>query len=337
MLQLFKNQALQYLNTFKIKANTAVYATFNSTNDIQDVIQLIKKENYKYLVLGGGSNILFKQDFDGIIIKPDIQGIEITNETPAYADVKAGAGVSWDELVEWTVTKGLGGLENLSYIPGNAGASPIQNIGAYGTEAKDSLLEVEIFRFDTEKKYVLKNHDCKFDYRYSIFKDELANKTLITHVTYRLGKHPGFNLEYGNLAKEVEKLGEINLRNIRDAVVNIRKQKLPDPEIIGNAGSFFKNPIISKEKFSNLKDKYPDMPEYVVTENESKIPAAYLIEKCGWKGYRNGDAGVHAYQPLVLVNYGNANGDEIIALARKIQESVYEKFDIHIHMEVNIV
>ena len=243
----------------------------------------------------------------------------------------------WDEFVAWTVKNHLYGIENLSLIPGTVGASPVQNIGAYGVEAKESIISVEGYHLDSGRYFKQDTFDCNFGYRYSIFKSKLWQDAIITHVNFRFSKTPEFKTQYGAIMSEVEKLGELNQENLRQAIINIRSEKLPDPATIGNAGSFFKNPVISLSEYLRMKDNYEDLHAFKLPGEQYKIPAAFLIEKCGWKGFREGDAGVYPKQPLILVNYGKAPGFDIFNLARRITNSVAEKFGIELEMEVNLV
>ncbi len=355
MLKFLENYPLKNLNTYGFDVKAKYFIRLSNIEEIKEFFK--RRQEYgdrnteinlrsqvsgflshvNFLILGNGSNLLFTDDFDGIVIRPEIQGIEITNENSEYSYVKCGAGVEWDKFVEWTVKNGLGGLENLSHIPGTVGAAPVQNIGAYGVEVKDCLVSVEGFQLEDRTLFNISNINCEFGYRTSIFKNSLKGKVIITYVNFKLNKRPVFKLNYGSIASEITKLGIVNLSNIRQAIINIRSEKLPDPSITGNAGSFFKNPVISKTKALQIKEKYPDVQIFFTEEGKYKIPAAFLIEKCGWKGFREGDAGVHAKQPLVLVNFGNATGKEIIGLAKKIQQSIKDAFGIDLEMEVNVV
>jgi UDP-N-acetylmuramate dehydrogenase len=290
------------------------------------------------LILGGGSNILFISDFDGLIIHPNIPGIRLVNEERNHIYIEAGAGEKWDDLVSFTVKYDLGGLENLSNIPGKVGASTIQNIGAYGKEAKEYIHLVEGIDLTNGKEIVFSNEDCRFAYRDSIFKNKLKGNIVVTSVVFKLDKFQEYFLDYGILKDEVEKLGTINLANIRQAVINIRGSKLPDPEKLGNAGSFYKNPVVSKDFAEGLRVQHSPIPVYETLQpGMVKIAAGWLIDQCGWKGYRDGDAGVHKDQALVLVNYGKATGKEIFQLAEKIKTSVFEKFGVELEPEVNVV
>lgn len=337
MFEIKENISLKNYNTFGIDVKSRFFAECSSVKELSDFLDIYQKQQLPLMILGGGSNILFTKDFDGYILRPFIKGIEVIEETSEEIKVRVGAGEDWDEFVGYCVEKNWGGVENLSLIPGNVGTSPIQNIGAYGVEVKDVITDVETLEIATLKIHRFNNPECKFDYRNSIFKSELKAKHIISHVTFNLKKQTVFKLDYGNLKEELKRFDIINLRSIRQAVIDIRNSKLPKPEEIGNSGSFFKNPVIESPKADNLKKQFVDMPSYIHGEGLIKIPAGWLIEKAGWKGKRIGDAGVHEKQALVLVNYGKATGTEIHQLAKEIQKSVKEKFDIDLEMEVNIV
>jgi UDP-N-acetylmuramate dehydrogenase len=292
-----------------------------------------------FLILGSGSNILFTSDFQGTILYPELGGTKIEEQDPGtgYVIVSAGAGVNWDDFVEWSVNKGFGGLENLSLIPGKVGATPVQNIGAYGVEIKDRIVKVSTINLNDGSIKVFSNNECEFGYRNSIFKNREKGKYLVTRVYYRLANKPVLNLSYESLKEEVNKLGAETLKNVRQGVINIRRTKLPDPKIIGNAGSFFKNPVVKSSVAINLKNEYPDIPVYKDQEGFAKLASGWLIDRCGWKGKRTGDAGVHEKQALVLVNYGNATGKEIYDLSEEIKKTVNERFGVNLEREVEIV
>lgn len=337
MIKLHKNLSLKQYNTFGIDVKADSFLEFTSDEDLLTIIEN-RLMSSNHIVLGGGSNMLFVDDFNGMIIYPAIKGINVIIEDSEHAYVEAGAGEKWDKLVEYAVASNLGGIENLSDIPGHVGASPVQNIGAYGTEVKDSIYLVKGFFIEHGSYFEYSNSSCHFDYRNSIFKQSLKGKVIITSVIFRLNKKPIFNLEYGALKSEVEMRGDVNLKNIRDAVIDIRRSKLPDPVLIGNAGSFFKNPVLDCDLVESLKVKFDNIPVYTSSEKgKLKIAAGWLIDKCGWKGYREGDAGVHKDQALVLVNYGNAKGSDIINVAEKIRVSVMEKFGVSLEPEVNVI
>ena len=334
---ILRNISLKNYNTFALdyKADCLI-----SVKSEKETVQVLKKSGSlkePLLILGGGSNILFTRDFKGTIIHPEIEGLSIEEEHPEFVIVSAGAGINWDKFVEWSIERGYGGLENLSLIPGSVGASPVQNIGAYGAEVKDTIVSVRAISLADDSIREFSHQECSFGYRDSIFKGELKGKYLITKVFYRLSTHPLLNTGYGSLKQEAEKLGPLSLKTVRQAVINIRKSKLPDPEIISNAGSFFKNPVVNKKEAENLKNKYTLMPVYSDPSGGIKLAAGWLIDQCGWKGKRIGDAGVHDKQALVLVNYGNASGKEILALSESIKKSVFDKFGIELQMEVEMI
>lgn len=337
MFEIKENISLKNYNTFGIEAKSRYFVECSSINEILDFIEIHKKQTLPLMILGGGSNVLFTKDYDGYVLRPAIKGIEIVKETEDHIILKVGAGEDWDEFVGYCVDNNWGGVENLSLIPGNVGTCPIQNIGAYGVEVKDVIVEVETVDLENLNINRFQNAECRFAYRDSIFKNKLKGKHIITHVTFKLKKKPEYKLDYGNLNNEISKFGDLNLKKIRQAVINIRESKLPKPEEIGNAGSFFKNPVVSKEKFKKLKAIYPEIPFYKQIDGLVKIPAGWLIEKAGWKGKRVGNTGVHEKQALVLVNYGDATGEEIIHLARNIQQTIIIKFDLELEMEVNVV
>ena len=333
-----KNISLKKLNTFGIRVNCKLFCEVNSTLELIHLIQTEEFKRNKYLILGGGSNMLFTKDFDGLIIKNEIKGIDIIFENDQIKNIKVGAGENWHKFVLWSIENDLSGIENLSLIPGNIGASPMQNIGAYGVEVKNVIDKVWTINLTDGKEHIFTNSECKFKYRDSIFKNKWKDKLMITHVSFNLSKRPIHNTTYGAINEELSKLRlERTSKNICNAVMNIRKRKLPNPEEIGNSGSFFKNPIIKSSKFKKIQWLYPDIVGYKMSEKDTKVAAGWLIEKCGWKGYRKNDVGVHKNQALVLVNYGEATGEEIFLLAKKIQKSVKEKFDINIYPEVNII
>jgi len=289
------------------------------------------------LILGGGSNILFTADFDGMIIRPVIKGIEKTVDNADNLLIRAGAGEDWDSFVAWCVSADIGGIENLSLIPGTVGASPVQNIGAYGVEIRDVIHSVEAVRLDNGEMIKLTEKDCHFGYRDSIFKNELSNKVIITYVTYCFNKRHDVSTGYADLERELNNYSEVSLKSIREAVIAIRRNKLPDPAEIGNAGSFFKNPLVVADQAAMLRKVYPDMPVYQSNIGHVKLSAAWLIDQCEWKGIRLGNTGTYSKQPLILVNYGSATGSEILDFARKIQSSVMDRFGITLDLEVNVI
>ena len=331
-----ENYNLQQLNSFGINVQAKYFSVFSNEYFLAE---LLEKNKEQLLVLGGGSNILFTKNFDGLVLKNEIVGIEIVKQDEHSVYLKAGAGVGWHEFVLYCIENNFAGVENLSLIPGNVGASPMQNIGAYGVEVKDVFYELEAYDIKEKKSVTFSKTDCEFGYRESIFKNKYKGKFIITSVSFKLNKIPVFNTSYGAIENELEKMGaqSLSIKAISDAVIRIRQSKLPDPKIIGNAGSFFKNPTIKNKQFNNLKNKFPLIVGYPVGEYETKLAAGWLIEKCGWKGYRKADAGCHEKQALVLVNYGNATGEEILQLSEKIINSVKLMFNVELHREVNIV
>jgi len=338
-MEFLKNISLKNYNTFGIDAYAKYFAVFNSVEDLQNLFQ---SNEYKYepkLFLGGGSNILFTKNFDGLVLKNEIDGIKTIHEEEKYVYVKVGAGVNWHRFVMDCIRKNLGGVENLSLIPGNVGASPMQNIGAYGVEIKDVFFSLEAYHIIEERIITFTLNDCEFGYRESVFKKKYKNQFVILDVTFRLNKVPHYNISYGAIAEELKKMHveELNIKAISDAVINIRTSKLPDPKVIGNAGSFFKNPEINSHELHELTRINSDIPSYKINGDTFKIPAGWLIEQCGWKGYRNGDAGCYKNQALVLVNYDNAKGSEILNLSEEIKKSVHNKFKILLETEVNII
>lgn len=310
-------------------------------NKKEELPGLFKKKVFleKHMVLGGGSNVLFKSDFDGLVILNRISGIEIISENEDEVIIKVGAGEVWHDLVMHCVNNGWGGIENLSLIPGTVGAAPMQNIGAYGVEIKEVFTELNAYDIENGEFKTFSNKECEFAYRSSVFKTHLKGKYIICEVSFSLSKKPIINSSYGAIQKTLEKKGISNpgIQDISQAVIEIRKSKLPDPAEIGNCGSFFKNPVVEKRLANNLGKKYPQMPRYPIDENHVKIPAGWLIEKAGWKGKKIGNTGSHKDQALVLVNYGNANGEEIAQLALDIQKDISIRFDILLEPEVNII
>lgn len=340
-MKIKQNYNLAKLNTFGINAKAKFFAEVNSEQDLMELIKTSEFKNNERLFLGGGSNVLFTKDFDGIVILNKLKGIEILEENSEIVLIKAMAGENWHNLVLFSVGENLWGIENLALIHGTVGAAPVQNIGAYGVELKDVLENVEAINIETGEKKVFSNSECKFGYRDSIFKNELKGKYFILAVIFKLSKIPKPNLSYQGLKNYLENNplagGEVkNSKDVSDAVAEIRKSKLPDPRTLGNAGSFFKNVYVDENDLKNLLEKYPDLP-YFKEENEIKIPAGWLIEQCGWKGKRIGNVGVHKNNALVLVNYGGATGEEILDLANQIIDSVFQKFGLKLTPEVNLI
>jgi UDP-N-acetylmuramate dehydrogenase len=334
---IFRNISLKRFNTFGLDYSTDIFISFDSEEEAIEVIQSGSKFTETVLVLGEGSNLLFLSDYHGTIIHMTSGDINIEEGNSDYVIVSAGSGVKWDTFTEWAVSRGYGGIENLSLIPGLVGGAPVQNIGAYGAEVRETITKVRGIDISDGTLKEFSNNDCKFGYRDSIFKRELKGKYLITKVFFKLSKRPEFRIDYGSLRHETEKSGEISLRTIRDAVIKLRRNRLPDPDIIGNAGSFFKNPVVSRKIGEVLKGQYPHMPSYDDPSGEIKLAAGWMIEQCGWKGKRTGDAGVYDKQALVLINYGKASGKEIYDLSERIRESVFETYGIELEREVEII
>ena len=322
-------------NTFGMNVKAKRYVEYDSEKELKELIPTLSGE---VLHMGGGSNLLFKGDYAGTVLHSAIKGIEIAEEVEGEDEVlvRVGAGEVWDDFVAWAVAHGYGGVENLSLIPGEVGASAVQNIGAYGVEAKDVIVLVEAIELTSGLKRIFGNWECNYAYRQSIFKNQLKGKYAITYVTYRLQKTPVLKLDYGNIKAVLGDKDDLTIRDVRQAIIDIRNAKLPDPKVQGNAGSFFMNPVVSREKFLALQKEYPQMPFYEVADGV-KIPAGWMIDQCGWKGKSLGRAGVHDKQALVLVNLGGASSDEIITLCETICKDVHDKFGIDIHPEVNFI
>ncbi len=338
------NYSLLEHNTFGIDAKCERLIEYASNEEAQMVAEVLRGAN-KYLIIGGGSNLLLTKDYQGIVVTPATMqnvadGIEILNDG---VSIRCWAGLVFDDVVAFATNKGLYGMENLSLIPGEVGASAVQNIGAYGAEAKDVIESIEAVEIATGKVVTISAADCNYAYRQSIFKHEWKNKYLITHVTYRLSSTFTPHLDYGNIRTELEKKGIVTptAQQLRDTIIEIRNEKLPDPKVEGNAGSFFMNPIVDKKKYQELAARYDKMPHYVVEDTNGevayKIPAGWMIDQCGWKGKTLGKAGVHAKQALVLVNRGGATGADITHLMKTIQDDVKHTFGIELHPEVNII
>lgn len=326
-------------NTMGVEAIARFFCTVNTVEELQLAFEFVQEHSLKWLMLGEGSNVLFVNNFDGLVMLNRIKGIKIVGEHEEYVYLQAGAGENWHNLVLYSLERGWNGLENLSLIPGTVGAAPIQNIGAYGVELKNVFESLEVFEIETGEMHVLGEYDCKFGYRDSIFKNEYKGRYIITSVTLRLNKTSQMQTTYGAIQDMLHEKGilEPTASDVSKAVIEIRQKKLPDPKVIGNSGSFFKNPVIPKLQYESLKVLYPEIPGYPVSDLEIKVPAGWLIEQSGWKGKRMGNVGVHEHQALVIVNYGTASGSEIIALANTIQESVKLKFSISLTPEVNII
>ncbi|HQV35416.1 MAG TPA: UDP-N-acetylmuramate dehydrogenase, partial [Flavobacterium sp.] len=319
-MQIHKNFSLKKYNTFGIEAKAGQFVSVQSVDELITVLN--ENPTTKKFILGGGSNMLLTQDIDALVIHLDLKGKKIIDENDDFVWVESQAGENWHEFVIWTINQNFGGLENLSLIPGNVGTTPIQNIGAYGVEIKDTFVLCEAIHIETQELMIFTNEKCKFGYRESIFKNEVKDEFIITSVVFKLTKkNHKLNTSYGAIETELEKQHITNptLKDVSDAVISIRQSKLPDPKELGNSGSFFKNPVILKTDFEKIQQKFPEMPHYVVSETEVKVPAGWLIEQAGFKGKRFGDAGIHKNQALVLVNYGKATGQEILAVAKDIQ------------------
>jgi len=338
MIRFYSDYQLQKYHTFGTKATAKYYFEFTEKEDLEGYISTTNEwKELPILILGEGSNLLFVNNFEGLIINPNLPGIKIAHEDRNNIWLEVGAGVVWDDLVEYAVFNWWGGIENLSLIPGKVGAAAVQNIGAYGMETQNRIESITGFDLESKTEYTLDAADCQYAHRDSIFKNQLKDRFVITSVSLKLNKFPEFILNYGDLKAETEKLGPINLRNIRRAVIGIRESKLPDPKVYGNAGSFFKNPIIKTSLAEQLLAAYPNMPHYPAPGNQTKLAAGWLIEQCGWKGFRRSDAGVHEKQALVLINYGNATGKEIYDLSEEIKRSVQKKFGVELEREVNVI
>lgn len=338
MIRFFENYDLQPHNTFGVDVKAKYFFEFTESEDLDVFLQSNQTwKEEKILLLGEGSNILFRSDFDGLIIHPNIPGSQIVNEDRQNVWFEVGSGENWDEFVRYCVDCEFGGVENLAFIPGTVGAAPVQNIGAYGQEVRNVIEKVKGYDLDKRQLVEYSNEECQFSYRNSIFKSQLKNRFVILSVVFRLDKFPEFELGYKKLEEKVNEHGEVNLQNIKQAVIDIRSEKLPDVNVIGSAGSFFKNPIVDIEAAKKIEGVFKEMPAFPASEGKVKLAAGWLIDKCGWKGYREGDLGVHEKQALVIVNYGNATGTDIYNLSEKIKQSVFEKFGVVLEREVNCV
>lgn len=337
-MNLQENISLEPYNTFGINVNAKFMLAFSSEEEIRKILKSDVYLKNDHFILGGGSNVLFTTDVDGLVLKNEIHGREILQETDEYALVKFGAGEVWHECVLWAIENNLGGIENLSLIPGTMGAAPMQNIGAYGVEIKEVLRSVEAIEKATGEKRVFDDCDCTFGYRESIFKNELKDQFILTTVTLKLSKNHELKLGYGAIQQELAKRDIKNptIKDVSDVVIAIRESKLPNPKEIGNAGSFFKNPIVNQATFNGLRIDYPDMPHYQQTDG-IKIPAGWLLEKAGWKGFEEDTIGVHKKQALVLVNLGGGKGSEIFNLSERIIKDVQFRFGIELQREVNVL
>lgn len=334
MIEIKRNYSLLPHNTFGVDVVAREFVEYTTK---EDLIDFLKKGGLTppFLHIGIGSNLLFLKDYEGTILHSKIKSVEVVKQDDESLILKVGSGYDWDELVAYTVENNWYGLENLSLIPGEVGSSAVQNIGAYGVEVKDVITQVDVVNTDGVEQ-AFTNAECQYKYRYSFFKEPQNKNLIVTAVYFKLSKQECLKLDYGSLSKVLEGK-KITLQSVRDAIIEVRESKLPDPKVIGNAGSFFMNPVVSTELFLKIQSDYPNMPHYVLNNEQVKIPAGWLIDVCGWKGKTLGNAGVHDKQALVLVNKGNATGQEIVALANAIQEDVKAKFDIDICPEVNFI
>ena len=337
-MEIQTNFSLKSYNTFGIEAKAKQFVAVHNLKDLRTVLQ--ENKSNKKFILGGGSNMLLTKDIEALVIHIDLKGKKIIKEDDDFVWVESQAGENWHEFVIWTIDQNFGGLENMSLIPGNVGTTPVQNIGAYGTEIKDTFASCEAITIENQEIKTFTNQECHFGYRESIFKNETKDQYIITSVVYKLTKrNHKINISYGDISGELSKnnIKNPSLKDVSNAVIAIRQSKLPDPKELGNSGSFFKNPIISKTDFEKIHQQFPEMKYYEVSETQVKVPAGWLIEQAGFKGKRFGDAGIHKNQALVLVNYGNATGQEILDVSKKIQETIFDTFGIHIEAEVNVI
>lgn len=336
-MRIEQNYSLEKYNTFHLPIKTRWFMEYDSEEELNKILHDEYFQECLNLHIGGGSNLLFLNDYNGIILHSNIKGITVSKETDEYVYLKIGAAEKWDDVVAYAVKNGWGGIENLSLIPGEAGAAAVQNIGAYGVEIQEVIESVEAYNQLTFEKYIFSNEECQYKYRYSRFKNEHNDPQIITYINIRLNKKPIFKLNYGNLNEELDKHNAVNLTTIRAAVIAIRKKKLPDPEKLGNAGSFFMNPILSNEQFEKLKQTFPLIPSYHGEGGKVKIPAGWLIEQCGFKGKVHGQVGIYEHQALVIVNMGDARGDEIALVAESIRAAVMDRFGIELIPEVKYI
>ncbi len=330
--------SLKKHNTFGIEAKAKQFVAVHSTEDLKNILN--KNKLQKKFILGGGSNMLLTKDIDALVIHVDLKGKTIIAENEDFVWVESQAGENWHEFVLWTIDQNFGGLENMSLIPGNVGTTPVQNIGAYGTEIKDTFVSCQAITIDNQEIKSFTKEACNFGYRESIFKNEAKDLYIITSVIFKLTKkNHKINTSYGDISAELAKnnISQPTLKEVSNAVITIRQSKLPDPKELGNSGSFFKNPILLKSDFEKIHQQFPAMKYYEISETEVKVPAGWLIEQAGFKGKRFGDAGIHKNQALVLVNYGNATGQEILNISKDIQKTIFNKFGIHIEAEVNVI
>ncbi|HEY4628554.1 MAG TPA: UDP-N-acetylmuramate dehydrogenase [Flavobacterium sp.] len=337
-MEIQQNFSLKKYNTFGIEAKAKQFIAVHSIDELKIVLEENKAQ--KKFILGGGSNMLLTKDIDALVIHIDLKGKKIIKENENFVWIESQAGENWHEFVLWTIDQNFGGLENMSLIPGNVGTTPVQNIGAYGTEIKDTFVSCEAMTIENQEMKTFLKEDCHFGYRESVFKNVAKNQYVITSVVFKLTKHNHkINISYGDITAELAKnnITNPNLKDVSNAVIAIRQSKLPDPKELGNSGSFFKNPILLKSDFEKIHQQFPEMKYFDISETEVKVPAGWLIEQAGFKGKRFGDAGIHKNQALVLVNYGNATGQEILDVSKNIQETIFKTFGIHIEAEVNVI
>ena len=337
-MEIQQNFSLKKYNTFGIEAKAKQFVAVHSTDELKVILE--ENKTQKKFILGGGSNMLLTKDIDALVIHIDLKGKKIIKENENFVWVESKAGENWHEFVLWTIDQNFGGLENMSLIPGNVGTTPVQNIGAYGTEIKDTFVSCEAMTIENQEMKTFLKEDCHFGYRESVFKNVAKNQYVITSVVFKLTKHNHkINISYGDITAELAKnnITNPNLKDVSNAVIAIRQSKLPDPKELGNSGSFFKNPILLKSDFEKIHQQFPEMKYFDISETEVKVPAGWLIEQAGFKGKRFGDAGIHKNQALVLVNYGNATGQEILDVSKNIQETIFKTFGIHIEAEVNVI
>ena len=337
-MEIQQNFSLKKYNTFGIEAKAKQFVAVHCTDELKVVLEENKAQ--KKFILGGGSNMLLTKDIDALVIHIDLKGKKIIKENENFVWIESQAGENWHEFVLWTIDQNFGGLENMSLIPGNVGTTPVQNIGAYGTEIKDTFVSCEAMTIENQEMKTFLKEDCHFGYRESVFKNVAKNQYVITSVVFKLTKHNHkINISYGDITAELAKnnITNPNLKDVSNAVIAIRQSKLPDPKELGNSGSFFKNPILLKSDFEKIHQQFPEMKYFDISETEVKVPAGWLIEQAGFKGKRFGDAGIHKNQALVLVNYGNATGQEILDVSKNIQETIFKTFGIHIEAEVNVI
>lgn len=329
--------SLKDYNSFRIDIKAGLYTAPASIEELAGLMNQYDFRELPYLVIGEGSNLVFKEDFEGLVLNPQMNGFELVEKKDEEVVVRVGAAENWDNWVEHATQNGWFGLENLSLIPGSVGSAPVQNIGAYGVEIKDQFAWLEAWDLQLQKRVRLLEDDCKFGYRTSIFKTESRSRYIITHVAFRLNRQPRMKLDYGTVMEAFQKNGGSSPLDLRNTIINIRKQKLPDPGEYGNAGSFFKNPLVERTIFKCIRVDFPEIPHFYADGNQVKIPAAWLIEQSGWKGKRIGNVGTWPTQPLVIVNYGGATGQEIVDFSEQIRNDVDNKFGIYLDREVNVV